>query len=75
MTLILKVASALLFGLVIGAGTGLLFAFPTMWLWNYLMPDLFGLKVIGFEQALCMNMLSGMLFKSSCSSGTGKESR
>ena len=42
-------------------------AFPTMWLWNWLMPDLFGLKTIDFWQALGLNLLTGFLFKSSCS--------
>lgn len=37
--------------------------FPTMWLWNTLMPDIFGLKTIGFWQAVGLNMLAGILFK------------
>jgi hypothetical protein len=46
----------------------LVFALPTMWLWNWLMPEIFGLKVITFWQALGLNMLSGILFKSSSKS-------
>ncbi len=46
----------------------LLFALPTMWLWNWLMPEIFGLKVITFWQALGLNMLSGILFKGSSKS-------
>lgn len=41
----------------------ILFAFPTMLLWNYLMPSLFGLKTITFLQALALNILSGILFR------------
>jgi hypothetical protein len=41
-----------------------LLALPTMWLWNYLMPIIFGLIKISFWQALAMNLLSGFLFKS-----------
>ena len=41
----------------------ILFAFPTMWLWDYLMPSLFGLKTITFLQALALNILSGILFR------------
>ena len=41
-----------------------LFALPTMWLWNYLMPVIFGLIKISFWQALAMNLLCGFLFKS-----------
>jgi len=43
-------------------------AFPTMWLWNYVMPYLFGLKEINFWMALCINLLSGILFRSNTSS-------
>lgn len=49
-------------------GLALLMALPTMWLWNALIPDIFGLTVIGFWQALGLNVLSGILFKSSTSS-------
>ena len=37
---------------------------PTMWLWNYLMPYLFDLPKINFWQAICINMLCGILFGS-----------
>ena len=37
----------------------------TMWLWNALMPAIFGLPVIGFWQALGLLALSHILFKSS----------
>lgn len=43
---------------------GLLFAIPTMLLWDWLMPELFGLGEITLFQAWGMNMLSGILFKS-----------
>ncbi len=43
----------------------LLMAFPTMWLWDWLMPVIFGLKEITFWQAFGINLLSGILFKSS----------
>lgn len=41
---------------------------PTMFLWNYLMPDLFNLPTIGFLQAWGINILSGILFRSGDSS-------
>ena len=47
---------------------GIILAFPLMWLWNALMPDIFGLMEIGFWQALGLNLLSGILFKQSSSS-------
>ncbi len=48
----------------------LLWSFPTMWLWNWLMPDLFGLKSITWTQALGLCALCSMLFKSSASSNS-----
>jgi hypothetical protein len=53
-------------GLVVVAAV--LMALPTMWLWNWLMPTIFGLIKIGFWQALGLNLLAGILFKSSSSS-------
>jgi len=41
----------------------LLMAFPTMWLWNYVIPSIFGLVKINFWKALALNLLSGILFK------------
>lgn len=41
-----------------------LFALPTMWLWNWLMPVIFGLTKITFWQALGLNFLTGILFRS-----------
>lgn len=41
------VITILLTGLLVGT----LFAFPIMWVWNYMMPDIFGLPEITFWQA------------------------
>jgi hypothetical protein len=51
----------LIIGLLILAG--LLFGVPVMILWNLLMPDIFGLPVIGFWQAFGLNLLFSILFK------------
>jgi hypothetical protein len=45
----------------------LLMTLPTMWLWNWLMPTIFGLIKIGFWQALGLNLLSGIFFQKSLS--------
>lgn len=42
-----------------------LLALPTMLLWNWLMPDIFGLTVISFWQAWGLNILTGIFFRSS----------
>lgn len=55
---ILRVLKVLLFMLL--AGT--VFGFVVMWLWNWLMPVLFGLHAISFWQALGLVVLSKILF-------------
>ena len=42
----------------------LILAFPTMILWNWLMPRIFGLTQIDIFQAMGINFLSGILLKS-----------
>ncbi len=44
---------------VIGVGV---FSFVVMWLWNRLMPQIFGLHVIGYWQALGLLVLSKLFF-------------
>ena len=44
--------------------SSILLAFPTMWLWNWLMPDIFGLMKIDLYQAMGINFLTNILFKS-----------
>ena len=46
--------------LVLLAGT--VFTFVVMWLWNWLMPVIFGLHAISFWQALGLLVLSKILF-------------
>lgn len=48
-------------------------ALPIMWLWNYLMPEIFGLKEIGFWQSLCLLLFCGLLIKSSSGTTKSKE--
>jgi hypothetical protein len=38
------------------------FSFAVMWLWNWLMPAIFGLHAIGFWQALGILVLSKLIF-------------
>jgi hypothetical protein len=45
-------------------GISLIMAVPTMLLWDWLMPELFGLKTVTLFQAWGLNFLCGMLFKS-----------
>lgn len=64
--------SKLLGYLIIGVGfvalvvvLSALMALPFMWLWNGLMPDIFGLKTLGFLQSWGLLILSGIIFKDS----------
>ncbi len=45
-------------------------ALPVMLLWNWLMPEIFGLVQIDFRQALGLTMLCSLLFKSSHTSSS-----
>ena len=41
----------------------LLFGAPLMLLWNWLMPEIFGLPYIGFWQACGLQLVATLLFK------------
>lgn len=49
----------------LGFGLGIILVFPlaTMLLWNWLMPAIFGLPMIGFFKSLGLLALSYILFK------------
>jgi len=49
----------------------LLLALPTWLLWNWLMPSIFAMKKITILQAIGLNFLSAILFKSSCNCKSG----
>jgi len=44
--------------------SAILLAFPTMLLWNWLMPNIFGVMKIDLYQAIGINFLTHILFKS-----------
>lgn len=60
---IMKVMGGCVLVIALVVGVAVLMAFPTMWVWNWLMPGLFGIKTITFSQALGINFLSSILFK------------
>lgn len=49
-----------------------LFGFVVMWLWNWLMPDLFGLKTISYWQGWGLIILGKILFGGFHGSGAGR---
>jgi len=56
-----KVALVVLF-VILGAGLLFLFGYVVMLLWNWLMPEIFGLKTLTYWQAWGMLALSCILF-------------
>lgn len=60
-----KIIAAILIFILTVVIIGLFAALPTMWLWNWLMPEIFNLIEITFGQALGLVVLSSILFKSS----------
>lgn len=70
MNLLIKCLGVFLAGIALLTVIALLTALPIMWLWNWLCPELFGLPIIGFWQALGLSLLSGCLFRSSMKVGT-----
>jgi hypothetical protein len=51
-------------GIIIAGVIAFFFGFVVVWLWNWLMPDIFGLTKITFWQAWGLVVLTHILFKS-----------
>lgn len=58
------IVSAILGIIALALGLSILFALPTMWLWNATLPELFGFKEIGLWMAWKIAFLCSILFKS-----------
>lgn len=58
----------IIFGIIAVVGLAVLFGYVIMWLWNTLMPEIFGLPIISYWQAVGLFILSKILL---CSSGYG----
>lgn len=67
-----KYKPAMIGGMIIlGIGFAILLIFVVMWLWNWLMPDLFELTTITFWQAAGLLLLSKILFGGFCHTKKG----
>jgi len=60
----LRIAGFVVLGLAAAALFALVFGFVLMYLWNWLMPGLFGLKAITYWQAFGILILAKLLFGS-----------
>jgi hypothetical protein len=49
-------------GIILGVGLAILVGFVIMWLWNGLMPKLFGLTTITYWQGIGLGLLGRLLF-------------
>ncbi len=61
---ILRIIGMVFVGLIFAVLFALVFGFLVMWLWNFLMPELFGIKQITYWQAFGMVILAKLLFGS-----------
>jgi hypothetical protein len=59
-----KIIGWVLLGLLVAVVLSLGLGYAVMWLWNWLMPELFRLPRINFWQAVGLLVLSHILFKS-----------
>lgn len=48
--------------LLMSIGLSFLLTYPVMWLWNWLMPMIFGLQTLTFWQTFGLTMLANMVF-------------
>ena len=60
---------------ILGIGLIFVFGYVVMLLWNWLMPDIFGLKTISYWQAWGLLALCTILFKGFGSSASGNANR
>ena len=57
-----EIAGWVILAIVAGTGLAILFGFVIMWLWNWLMPMIFGLTVLSYWQAVGIFILAKILF-------------
>ena len=58
---VLRILKYVALGLVVGTALIFLLGFVVMWLWNWLMPDIFGLPPITYWQAWGLLLLAHLL--------------
>lgn len=69
------IAAMILFGVIAITGLAILFGFVIMWLWNALMPDLFGLTAITYWQGVGLFILAKILFGGMGSGSSSKSKK
>lgn len=69
----IKIIGMIILGTIAIVGLAILFGFVLMWLWNWLMPDIFGVPPITYWQAVGLFILLKILLGGCGSSGGGKK--
>ena len=59
---IVELVGILVVAMIVFIGIDFILAIPTMYLWNWLMPKIFGLCKIGYWQAFGLSLLAGLIF-------------
>jgi len=59
---------------VLGIGAAILFTFVVMWLWNWLVPEIFNGPELGYWQTLGLLVLSKIIFSGIGGGGSSKSS-
>nr|WP_321232178.1 hypothetical protein [uncultured Psychroserpens sp.] len=70
----IEIVGIIIFGVIAITGLAILFGFVIMWLWNWLMPDIFGLTTLTYWQAVGLFILLKLLL-GGCGSGSKKSSK
>lgn len=70
----IEIAGIIIFGAIAIVGLAILFGFVLMWLWNWLMPEIFGLTTLTYWQAVGLFILLKILI-GGCGSGGSKSSK
>ncbi|OUS00402.1 hypothetical protein A9Q86_10550 [Flavobacteriales bacterium 33_180_T64] len=70
----LEIFAIIVFGAIAITGLAILFGFVIMWLWNWLMPLIFGLPALSYWQAVGLFILLKLLL-GGCSSGSKSSSK
>lgn len=68
---VLKIAGVVLLGIIGIGALAVLFGYIVMWLWNWLLPGLFGFKTITFWQGVGIVILARIIFGSFCHKSPG----
>lgn len=65
----IEIVGIIIFGAIAITGLAILFGFVIMWLWNWLMPEVFGLPLLTYWQAVGLFILLKLLL-GGCGSGS-----